>query len=85
MMLSWRMRSGLQVLDDSYDYELTKNGVSEERTDGAYILVKYCKADLWKLIMKRIEYKRSPWHNMNFDRHKQKRKLLRAPKPNFCR
>ena len=49
-------------MDDSYDYELTKNGVSEERTDGAYILVKYCKADLWKLIMKRIEYKRSPWH-----------------------
>ena len=33
------------MLDDSYDYELTKNGVSEERTDGAYILVKYCKTD----------------------------------------
>ena len=46
MRLSWRMRmrSGLQVSEyDSYDYELSKNGISEERTDGAYILVKYCK------------------------------------------
>ena len=35
------MRSGLQVSEyDSYDYELSKNGISEERTDGAYILVK---------------------------------------------
>jgi len=28
---------------DSYDYELSKNGISEERTDGAYILVMTCE------------------------------------------
>ena len=36
--------SGVQVAEyDEYDeYELKKEGVSEERTDGAYISVKYC-------------------------------------------
>ena len=30
---------------DDYEYELKKEGVSEERTDGAYISVKYCQLD----------------------------------------
>ena len=30
---------------DDYEYELKKEGVSEERTDGAYISVKYYHLD----------------------------------------
>ena len=63
MILSWRMRYSLQVSEyDSYDYELSKNGISEERTDGAYISVKYCKQQPCKLMMKSIKHKHSPWH-----------------------
>ena len=53
------MRSGLQVSEyDSYDYELSKNGISEERTDGAYILVKDSQPqpDPCKLMMKSIKH-----------------------------
>ena len=57
MILSWRMRYSLQVSEyDSYDYELSKNGISEERTDGAYILVKYCKQQPCKLMMRSIKH-----------------------------
>ena len=43
---------------DSYDYELSKNGISEERTDGAYILVKDSQPqpDPCKLMMKSIKH-----------------------------
>ena len=39
-------KKGAQVAEyDDYEYELKKEGVSEERTDGAYISVKYCHSD----------------------------------------
>ena len=47
---------------DDYEYELKKEGVSEERTDGAYISVKYIPPichlyhlwDLWTKILRKL-------------------------------
>ena len=54
---------GAQVSEyDDYEYELKKEGVSEERTDGAYISVKYIPPichlyhlwDLWTKILRKL-------------------------------